>query len=152
MKKIFIAFLITIFSSAFALAAEPIAGTWKTIDDETGEAKSLVQIYENNGNVYGRVVRLFKNETATAKGVKGSPKIVGLDILWNLKDTGDKFTGGKILDPKKGKVYNSEAWLENKNTLIVRGKIGPFGRNQKWIREESAKNDIELIPLIPELD
>ena len=86
----------------------------------------------------------------TAVGIKGNPKIVGLDIIWNLEDEGKKFKGGKILDPAKGKIYSSEAWIENGN-LILRGKIGPFGRNQTWIKN----NDLSLMikdakPNIPE--
>ena len=36
------------------------------------------------------------------------------------------------MDPKEGKVYASEMWRDGSD-LIVRGKIGPFGRNQTWL-------------------
>lgn len=151
MKKFLLTLLITLFTTISANAAEPIKGMWQTIDDETGEIKSLVQIYETDGKYYGRVMKLFKNKDAVAKGVVGSPKIEGLDVIWNMEDTGQKYTGGKILDPKKGKVYTCEIWREG-NNLIVRGKIGPFGRNQKWVKDNSPINDIMFIPQIPELE
>ena len=58
MKKI----LLTI--SLFALTvmtavAQDVTGKWKTIDDETGEAKSIVEIYKQNGKVYGKVVEIL---------------------------------------------------------------------------------------------
>ena len=132
------------------VAAENITGLWTTIDDETGEEKSVVQIYEYEGKYFGRVVKLFKNVDKKAVGIKGNHKIVGLDIIWNLEDRGEKFKGGKILDPTKGKIYSSEAWLENGN-LILRGKIGPFGRNQTWIKNTDVSLMVKNIkPSIPE--
>ena len=61
-----------------------------------------------------------------------SPKILGFDIIWNMEKDGKDLDGGKILDPKKGKVYYCEMWREGKN-LIVRGKIAFLGRNQTWL-------------------
>ena len=136
--------------ASVAFAAEDISGLWKTIDDETGEAKSIVQVYEYQGAHYGRVIKLFKNPDKTAVGIKGDPKIVGLDVIWNLKDEGERFKGGKILDPAKGKIYTCEAWVEG-DKLIVRGKIGPFGRNQTWLKNDdntvtALKNPVPQIP------
>ncbi len=130
-----------------AMAAENIAGLYKTIDDETGEAKSLVQIYAYQGKMYGRVVKLFEDPNKKAVGIKGDPKIVGLDVAWGLTDEGERYEGGKILDPAKGKIYGCEMWREG-NKLIVRGKIGPFGRNQTWIYEGAGSKD-KLVPSIP---
>ena len=144
----FIAFLF----ATSAVAAENIVGLWTTIDDETGEEKSVVQIYEYEGKVFGRVVKLFKNIDKTAVGIKGNPKIAGLDIIWNLEDKGEKFKGGKILDPAKGKIYSSEAWIEE-GDLILRGKIGPFGRNQTWKKNNDKSLEIKNpVPNIPEKD
>ena len=142
-------FLLTVLFAVSAHAADNITGLWTTIDDETGKEKSVVQIYEYEGKIFGRVIKLFNNADKTAVGIKGNPKIVGLDIIWNLEDKGNKFKGGKILDPVKGKIYSSEAWCEGDN-LILRGKIGPFGRNQIWARnyDESllVKNPVPVIP------
>ena len=146
----YISFLVAFLFVAPVFAAENIIGLWTTIDDETKEEKSVVQIYEYEGKVFGRVVKLFKNVDKTAVGIKGSPKIVGLDIIWDLEDKGERFKGGKILDPAKGKIYTSEAWREGDN-LILRGKIGPFGRNQKWIKNNDASLMVKNIkPSIPE--
>ncbi len=146
----YVYFLIAFLFVTPVVAAENITGLWTTIDDETGEEKSVVQIYEYEGKFFGRVVKLFKNVDKTAVGIKGNPKILGLDIIWNLEDTGEKFTGGKILDPAKGKIYSSEAWIENGN-LILRGKIGPFGRNQTWIKNNDLSLKVEDVkPNIPE--
>lgn len=129
MKKL----LLTAAMSLCALAAQAtanITGYWTTIDDETKEAKSVVQVYEYQGKYYGRVVELLQNPGAKAK-LKGSPSIKGLTIIWDLKKDGDSYSGGEILDPQKGKVYGCEMWRDGAN-LIVRGKIAFIGRNQTW--------------------
>ena len=129
MKKILFALLLLL--SGVAEAAEGVVGYWTTIDDETHEAKSIVRVYEYEGKIYGRVVQVLTDKTAKAK-LPGSPLIEGLDIIWGLKADGDKYTGGEILDPKKGKVYGCEMWRDGEN-LIVRGKIAFLGRNQTWL-------------------
>ncbi len=147
MKKILSTIMMCMFIALPSMAAENIAGVYKTIDDETGEAKSLVQIYSHEGKMYGRVVKLFAEQDKKAVGIKGDPKIVGLDIAWGLQDEGKRYEGGYILDPAKGKIYGCEMWREG-NKLIVRGKIGPFGRNQTWIYV-SAGGKEKLTPSIP---
>lgn len=144
--KTLITTLLFALSATFAFASDVI-GFWTTIDDETKEAKSVVQIYEHKGKIYGRVVDVLKDKNATAK-LPGSPKIIGLDIIWNLKKDGDEYSGGKILDPQKGKVYGCEIWRDGEN-LIVRGKIAFFGRNQTWLPNKTFKGDDK--PLTPEI-
>ncbi|MBQ6705419.1 MAG: DUF2147 domain-containing protein [Opitutales bacterium] len=146
MKTLITALLFAL-SATFAFAADGVVGFWTTIDDETKEAKSVVQIYEYNGKIYGRVVDVLKNKDATAK-LPGAPKIIGLDIIWNLKKDGDEYSGGKILDPQKGKVYGCAIWRDGEN-LIVRGKIAFFGRNQTWLPNKTFKGD--GTPLTPEI-
>ena len=118
-------------------AAAGITGYWTTVDDETKEAKSVVQVYEYQGKYYGRVVELLQNPGAKAK-ITGSPSIKGLTIIWDLEKDGDSYSGGEILDPQKGKVYGCEMWRDGAN-LIVRGKIAFLGRNQTWLPNKTFK-------------
>ena len=133
-------FLLTAFVGLATLATQAlgnVTGYWTTIDDETKEAKSVVQIYEHKGKIYGRVVELLQNPGAKAK-IKGSPAIKGMTIIWNLEKDGDTYSGGEILDPQKGKVYGCEMWREGEK-LIVRGKIAFLGRNQTWLPNKTFK-------------
>jgi uncharacterized protein (DUF2147 family) len=150
MKKIVLMFVMMLYS-VVTFAQDNVVGFWTTVDDETKQPKSVVQIYEYNGHYFGRVVDVLKNKQATAK-IPGNPPIVGLDIIWDLKKDGNKYTGGKILDPQKGKVYGCEIWREN-NVLIVRGKIAFLGRNQTWLSNTDFKpTEAEaLLPKKPNL-
>lgn len=85
------------FASMTAMA-ERFAGFWTTADDESKEKKSVVQVYVHEGKYYGRIVKLFKNQDAVAK-LPGSPKICGLDIIWDMKKDGDTLDGGWSLTP-----------------------------------------------------
>ena len=121
--------------------SQSILGTWKTLDDETGKEKSIVEIYEQDGKIYGKIVELLEKENIGKKCIKclGTDKdkpILGLVIIKGLSKDGDEYSGGKILDPKSGKIYKCSLSLESKDKLTVRGYIGIslLGRTQKWIR------------------
>ncbi len=131
---------------AAALAQATPAGLWKTIDDETKKEKSLVRIVDSGGVLTGRIEKVL-DPTAKPDDVcdkctderKGKP-IVGLTIIRNAKaDEADKslWTGGDITDPNNGKTYRLRLKpLDGGKQLEVRGYIGPFFRNQTWIRVE----------------
>ncbi len=136
MKKIVIMAMLAL-GSLVAQASSDVVGLWTTIDDETKEAKSVVQIYEYKGKIFGRVVELLKDKNAKAK-IKGNPAVLGLDIIWDLEKDGDSYSGGEVLDPTKGKVYGCEIWRDGQN-LIVRGKIAFLGRNQTWLPNTGSK-------------
>jgi uncharacterized protein (DUF2147 family) len=120
-------------------------GRWKTIDDVTGKAKSVVVIWEENGKLYGRVQTLVNPDPKDpnprcdncAGEQKGKP-VVGLRILWDLQKDGHGWSGGTILDPANGKTYKCLLSVEDGgNKLKVRGFIGfsLLGRTQYWLRE-----------------
>lgn len=119
------------------LQAQGITGTWKTIDDESGEAKSHVQIFEKDGKFFGKIVKLLPAATATVcencPGDKKGKSLVGMEIVENLEKYKDYFSYGTIMDPASGKIYKCSIWREGK-TLKVRGYIGfsLLGRNQTW--------------------
>lgn len=140
MKQIFLILIGLAFSTfSMAQSATPI-GQWKTVDDETGKEKSIVEIYEQKGKLYGKVVRLLPGAASTTcdkcPGDKKGKPIVGLVFLTDLKKDGDSYTGGTILDPAKGKEYSCKISLESPDVLLVRGYMGfsLLGRTQKWYR------------------
>jgi uncharacterized protein (DUF2147 family) len=140
MKKILLTIsLITL--TCVAAVAQDVTGKWKTIDDETGEAKSVVEIYKQNGEIYGKVVEILdpakRDLTCTeCPGADKGKPIMGLVILKGLEKDGDEYNDGTIMDPNNGKVYKCYIELESANKLKVRGYIGfsLLGRTQYWYR------------------
>ncbi|AXG74319.1 DUF2147 domain-containing protein [Flavobacterium arcticum] len=141
MKKCFLSLLLVIAAGMFSATAQGVVGKWKTIDDETGEAKSIVEIYEQNGKIYGKVIEILNPAKKSAKCTKckGADKdkpIEGLVIIKGLEKDGDEYTDGDILDPNKGKLYSCTIKLDGKDKLDVRGYLGFsfIGRSQTWTR------------------
>ena len=148
MKMKFLAAVLGAIMPIVANGALPFVGLYQTIDDETNLPKSIVALYEytdgDDTDLAGRIVALYgadgvisetlSNPTRVADNVKGAPKMVGLDIIWDMEWDADdnRFEDGKIMDPKSGKIYSSVMWQDTPAVLNVRGKIGPFGRTQKW--------------------
>lgn len=142
MKKILLTFSLIVLS-VMAAVAQDVTGKWKTVDDETGKAKSVVEIYKQDGKIYGKVVEIVDpaKRDATCKECPGDAKgkpIIGLVILKDLKKDGKEYNGGTIMDPNNGKVYKSYIELDGANTLKVRGYVGfsLLGRTQTWTRVE----------------
>ena len=151
MKKLMMTAVLAV-GTLLAQVSANVEGFWTTIDDSTGEAKSVVQVYKHKGKVYGRVVQLLKNKNATAK-IPGNPSTLGLDISWDLEKDGDEYNGGKVLDPEKGSVYRCSMWRDG-DTLKMRGKLGIFFRTQTWQKNTTFKpaGNAVPVPKIPKVD
>lgn len=127
-----------------SLQAQDIVGRWKTIDDETGKAKSIVNIYVQDGKYFGKIDTLFREEGEDPDPVcdkcpeddpRYNKRVVGMLILEDLVKDGDEWDDGVILDPGKGKIYDCKMWLEDGN-LKVRGYLFFLYRTQTWYRVE----------------
>ncbi len=139
MKKLLFAFAALLFTT---LSYAQIEGKWKTIDDESGQAKSIVQIYKaKNGKYYGKIVELLmKPENVNCVNCKDDRKnkpLIGLEIIRGLAKDGSDFEGGTITDPKTGKTYKCIIKREG-DKLNVRGYVGfsLIGRSQTWYKAD----------------
>ena len=154
MKSKMLSVLAAILLPVSGFAAIPYVGVYQTIDDETNSPKSIVGLYQyvqgDDTKLAGRILALYNadgtisetlsNPTRVAEAVRGAPKMVGMDIIWDMEwdDDDNRYEDGKIMDPKSGKVYSSVIWQETPESLNVRGKIGPFGRTQHWNTMDAA--------------
>jgi len=141
-----LAVLTVLFSTtALAQATSPV-GRWTTIDDETKKPKSVISIYEENGKLYGKIEKLYREPTEEqnpvcdkCEGALKNQPILGMVIMRDLKKDDDEWTGGTILDPANGKTYKCKIAVEGGGKkLKVRGYIGMslLGRTQHWVRAE----------------
>ena len=137
MKKLLVALLAL---SAGAAFADGIVGKWRTMDDETKKPKAIISITESGGTYSGRIVGLMPGVDANCGECSGAQKgkpLVGQTVLRGLKAEGGEYVGGKITDPKSGKVYSAKAKIaDGGKTLQVRGYLGVsvLGRTQTWSR------------------
>jgi uncharacterized protein (DUF2147 family) len=145
LKRSAVLAMLLVSSTAYGQSSTPV-GVWKTLSDKNGEVESLVRIVEVNGEVQGRVERIFSPPAPSAnplceecKGELKNKPIVGMIIMKGLRRSGAEYTGGEILDPDEGETYQCTIRvIDGGAKLEVRGYIGIslFGRTQTWVRQE----------------
>jgi uncharacterized protein (DUF2147 family) len=139
MKNFALILLFTTLSlSGFSQAKDAIVGQWV---NASGEAH--VDIFKKNEKYFGKIVWL-KNPKDEKGGVKTdvhnpedrykSKPVLGLEILKDFVFDGEKWTNGKIYDPKSGKTYSCNITRKSNGDLNIRGYIGVsiIGRTEVW--------------------
>ncbi len=144
MKKLFLV-SVFVFLGVLIFASDDVLGKWKTVDDNTGEVKSIVEIVKKENRLYGTIIQLFNENPAydplcsECKGKFKNKKIIGLQIINGLQFKDGRWVGNKgILDPDNGKFYNVKMWVDedDRDILHVRGYITFLYRTQTWYREK----------------
>ncbi|RNF85154.1 DUF2147 domain-containing protein [Montanilutibacter psychrotolerans] len=131
------------FSSVAFAQASPI-GVWTTVDDKTGNPKSVVEIYAaRDGSVAAKVNEVLQSDRGPnpvcdkCSGDRQNKPVKGMVIMWGVRQRGNSWEGGQILDPATGKIYSVRLRpAANGRTMEVRGFLGfsLLGRNQTWTR------------------
>ncbi len=138
MFKTLLLFLVIVLLTSNMLS-QSILGKWRTLD-ETGEEKAVVELYERNGELFGKIVEIADASKRDlpcifCKGDDYNKPILGLDIIKNMEKDGDAYKGGTITDPQNGKTYKCRLKLTEKNNVLqVRGYIAFFYDTQYWKR------------------
>ncbi len=136
-----------------ALAASPFAasaqntplGRWRSVDDATGQAKAVIEVYDaGSGRLSAKIVELIDTSDGPnplcdqCEGARKNKPILGMVIAWGLKRDGAHWSGGRILDPENGKEYSVKMTpIVGGKRLEVRGFLGLslLGRTQVWHRQ-----------------
>ena len=135
--------LIVVFGLLISITSQSqsIFGKWKTIDDETGQAKSIVESYEKDGRIYGKITEIFDDSKRDlpckfCKGDDYNKPLIGLEIIKNMEPVEQNlYKNGTITNPEDGKVYTCRLKLDSDpDTLQVRGYVAFFYKTQYWKR------------------
>ncbi len=116
-----------------------IEGVWESIDDRFSQPRAHIELRVMYGELKGFIKKFFLlphegNNPICIEcedELNGKP-IVGMKIMTNYIQKGDRWTGGSVMDPGNGTTYASSFWLEGDDTLVIRGYWGPFFRTQRW--------------------
>ncbi len=134
--------LALLMSAGASAQLSAILGDWTTVDDKTGERRSIVTIYKGtDGLYYGKVSKLLMYQELdlkceACKDADHNAPIEGLVIIRGMKAEGGQLVGGKVLDPESGKFYYGKIYMKD-GKLVLRGSLdrrGFLGRNQTWVR------------------
>ena len=120
-------------------------GQWNTYDDKTGDLRSTVKIYEENGTYEAVIITLYEKDANGKFQVMKAPYakeyegVVGTHLFKEMK-ADDDLLRGKIYDPESKKTYNAKVTYKAKtDELSVRGSLdraGLLGRSQVWKRKK----------------
>jgi len=140
-QTMYVLILLTFISPS--IEAQGVLGKWHSIDPDTGAKESVIEIYTTGDKIYGKIIEILKEEDKDKTCIECTGKdkdqpIQGLVIVRGLSKEGDEWTGGKILDPKNGKLYKCYVTLDGDDKLKLRGYIGfsLIGRTEYWYRVE----------------
>jgi uncharacterized protein (DUF2147 family) len=130
-------------AAPFAFAQATPVGLWKTVDEQKVE-KSHVRITEAGGVLTGKIEKLLdptKQASVCDKcsDARKDKPVLGMTIVEGVKKNESEpyWDGGSILDPNDGKTYKVRLTpKDGGKQMEVRGFIGPFFRNQTWVRVE----------------
>ncbi|UII79206.1 DUF2147 domain-containing protein [Flagellimonas sp. CMM7] len=122
--------------------SQTVFGKWKTIDDRNGITKAIVEVYEENGLLQAKVLKVVEKgkENALCIKCKGELKdkpVNGMQIMFNFKKNNKgEYRGNKLFDPEQAMTFRGRVWLDPKNTnrLKVRGYLAFLYRTQTWHR------------------
>lgn len=123
-------------------SAQSIVGKWKTIDDNTGKPRSVVEIYEKENRFFGKVLKTFPDPGEDTDPIcdecedhRKDQKIIGMEIIIDMKSSkkGAEYNKGEILDPENGNIYDCKLWVDEEGNLKVRGYLFFFYRTQTWL-------------------
>jgi uncharacterized protein (DUF2147 family) len=141
MKKVF--FTTLLFALSITINAQTIFGKWNSTNEETGNIDSIIEVYEKDGKAFAKVIEIkgSTRKNAVCEKCEDENKnkpILGLNILTGLQKNEDEWSGGNILDPRNGRIYNCYIKLIKPNKLKIRGYIGLalFGKTAYWERAE----------------
>lgn len=141
--------LLLLLSFPILASSNPFIGHWQTIDDNSGEPRSIVEITKEGDELKGTIVKLLNPTEPNPKcdkcsGDKKNQPITGLEIIWGLEQSrpNEEYSGGNILDPENGRTYSCRLRIkEGGEKLEVRGFMGfsLLGRSQTWTKVDSPQ-------------
>ncbi len=141
-KRVLLGIMVLLVCISGSAQVSAILGDWKTVDDKTGERRSIVTIYKgSDGLYYGKISKMLMYQELdlkceACKDEDHNAPIEGLVIIRGMKAEDGQLVGGKVLDPESGKFYYGKIYLKD-GKLVLRGSLdkrGFLGRNQTWVK------------------
>ncbi len=145
MKKLFFLFLFVATAMLGQAQVSKMIGQWNTYDDKTGDLRSTVNIYEENGTYQCVITTLYEKDANGKYQVMKPPYakefegVVGSQLFREMKADGDQLKG-RVYDPESQKTYHGKVSYKAKtDELVLRGSLdraGLLGRSQTWKRKK----------------
>ena len=141
MRKIILAAALASF--AFTASAQDTAspiGKWKTLDDESGKAMTITEVYKaKNGTLAAKITENLGLPATceTCSGANKGKPFVGIVTVWNLKDKGNGTWGdGNGYKPSDDRSFKAKSvkLVDGGNKLEVKGCVAFICKTATWVR------------------
>jgi len=140
MSALIVSVLIFAFGGLCAAADEAIVGVWflpVLKGKDKGKERSQVEIYEQNGSYFGKIVKLTTAPADTVcvkcKGDKKDQPLMGMVILRDLTREPGQYTG-KVLEVEEGKEYKCTIIPVSKEKLKLTACVMFICESHYWTR------------------
>lgn len=136
-------YILVVFLLLFQITwSQSVFGKWKTVDDRNGITKAIVEVYEENGLLQAKVLKVVEKgkENALCVKCKGDLKnkpVNGMKIMDDFKkNSKGEYKGNRLFDPEQAMTFRGKVWLDpnDPNKLKVRGYLAFLYRTQTWHR------------------
>ncbi|MFT6865370.1 MAG: hypothetical protein ACJA08_000188 [Cyclobacteriaceae bacterium] len=126
----------------FTSNAQDIMGKWKTIDDKSGEPRSIIEITKEGDEYFGRVLNIYSKPDEDPDPIcdlceddRKNQKVIGMQVIREMKfnPKSKEYGEGTIIDPEDGNIYDCKLWVAEDGALKVRGYLYFFFRTQTWL-------------------
>ena len=135
-------FMVTGAVSVYAAGGDAVLGIWLTNDKPEATQVEL----EKCGDKYCGKIIWTKNADALDKenpeDALKTRKILGLNLVRDFTYDADdnRWVDGFIYNPENGKSYDCHMWMDDADTLGVKGTVGPkwmgIGKTVTWFRKK----------------
>lgn len=132
-----------LYAKSFAIQSS-VLGDWQTFDATSKKPASIITLYRKGDFVFGKVTKIYPINGAKSTdicvachGEQHNKRILGLTVINKMICSDGRCHGGKILDPRDGKIYKSKMQIVGKGYYLnVRGYVGIplFGKTVTWRR------------------
>lgn len=126
---------------AAAVAQDSPLGRWKTLDDESGRPMTIVEVYEaKGGTLAAKIVGNIAAPPTCARcsGADRNKSIIGMHVLWDLRNKDGVWGQGKGFKPSSGDRFTVKSirLVDGGNKLQITGCKAIFCREARWVRAE----------------
>jgi hypothetical protein len=144
LKVLLTAALLALANVTLAADLSTPEGLWQPLDS-AGHPLGLIRIYLDHGLYFGRIEPSSAQDKGSGRCVHCSDErkdqpVLGLVIIRNMRQDGEKYAGGDVLDPTTGRIYGCKFHLiDGGHSMIMRGYFGIslLGRSMTWKRVDN---------------
>jgi uncharacterized protein (DUF2147 family) len=128
-----------------AFADDSLVGRWSAYEADE-KTTTTIELFREGETLSGRVLGItdaqgqsLQRVCSRCAGEQAGKPIVGMRFLWGLREDGERWTGGKVMDLRdgltQGKSANAELSLvEGRAVLYAYVGLRVLGQNRVWTR------------------